>query len=191
MSITIDNHQKALSFIEIADWPKLSWVSIVKRNSKIISLLHGSYVETHSSWCVEAVWDGEFSNGDFDQTDLVFGTGVRVRGDQVFFISSGGTLNRLHWYQDSNALFVSNSLSALLAVANIDLVADYAYADAMASITNGLLSYQREIPSILGPIHIVYYNNIKIENNEISEDYKPLPPISFPVRLSGQFNRAG
>lgn len=171
--MNIDLHQTALKFTEVTDWPKLSWVAAAKRGCEIITILHGSCVETHASWCVEAVWDDEFSNGDFDRTDLVFGTGIRMRGDQVFFVSSGDTLNRLHWYENKKTIFVSNSLPALLAVADIGLVQDYAYADAMASITDGLLSYQTQIPSTLGPIHIVYYNNIRLKDDEISEVAKP------------------
>ena len=179
MPNTIDKNRVALSFKKVADWPKLSWVAIVEKGSDAITILHGSNVETNFSWCAEAVWAGSFEEGDFDRTDLVVGTGVRVRGDEVLFVSSGDTLNRLHWYQGGKETVVSNSLPALLAVADIDLVDDYPYADAMASIVNGLHSYQREIPSTGGPIHIGYYNNLKLANGEITEVAKPSSAPDF------------
>lgn len=179
MPNTIDRNMVALSFKKVADWPKLSWVAVVKEASDAITILHGGNVETNSSWCAEAVWAGRYESGDFDRTDLVVGTGVRVRGGEVFFVSSGDTLNRLHWYQGNKEIVVSNSLPALLAVADIDLVDDYPYADAMASIVKGLHSYQREIPSTGGPIHIVYFNNLKLVGDEITEIAKPSTSPDF------------
>lgn len=179
MAMVIDKPMRTLNCKEVVDWPMLSWVAVARKGSNTISVLHGGRVEISSEWCAEAVWDGLFSNGDFDRTDLIFGTGIRVREQAVYFVTSGDTLNRLHWYQDDTGIFVSNSLPALLAVANIDLIESYPYADAMASIVEGLKSYRREIPATEGPIHIVYFNNIKLENDQISEVAKPSSAPDF------------
>jgi hypothetical protein len=69
---------------------------VLKLGSETVSVLHGPRVETNPDWCVEAVWAGSFSEGGFDLTDVIVGTGIRIRGDKVLFVSSGDTLNRLH-----------------------------------------------------------------------------------------------
>ena len=98
---------KRLVFREVPDWPKLSWLAAMKRGSDSVSVLHGPCVETNPAWCVEAVWVGRFPDGDFDSTDLVVGTGIRVRREGVLFISSGDTLNRLHCHEDGETIYIS------------------------------------------------------------------------------------
>lgn len=69
-----------LKNILIPDWPKLTWIAFITRGSNIINVLHGPMVETSDKWIVEGVWAGQFSKGDFDRTDLFFGTGIRLKG---------------------------------------------------------------------------------------------------------------
>lgn len=165
---------------EVSGWPKLTWVAVVELCSTRVSVLHGPCVETSPNWCVEAVWAGDFSEGDFDLTDIVVGTGVRLRDDDVVFVSSGDTLNRLHHFTDAGTVYVSNSLSALLAVADLDLISDYDYASAMESIQNGLVSYVREVPSTRGPIHLTYFHNLVVTGSTIAQVAKPssAPPLT-------------
>lgn len=170
--MSVQNH-RTLEFVAIPQWPKLSWVAVMEHGIRPIRILHGPRVEVNPQWCAEAVWAGNFRDGDFDRTDLVVGTGVRLRGDEVLFVSSSDTLNRLFWHRGSDRQLVSNSLPALLAMAHIDLLDDYPYADAMASIIHGLYSYQRELPSSGGPVRVVYFNNLTLANDEITETPKP------------------
>jgi hypothetical protein len=142
---------------------------------------------------VEGVWAGDFSKGDFDVTDVVVGTGLRVRDDHILFISSGDTLSRLHHFEDKNTLFVSNSLSALLAIADLALLPDYDYASAMESIINGLVSYVRGIRSTAGTIHLTYFNNLMVTGSGVAEVAKPsLAPdfTSFASYRDYLFNSA-
>lgn len=178
-TVLSDQAHRVLEFVAIPQWPKLSWVAVMKHGVRPIRIFHGPCVEVNPQWCAEAAWVGNFTDGDFDRTDLVVGTGVRLRADDVLFVSSGDTLNRLFWHRGRDRQIVSNSLPALLAVANIDLVDGYPYADAMASIVNGLHSYQREIPSSGGPVRVVYFNNLKLVNDEISEIPKPSTSPDF------------
>jgi len=170
---------KRLICKEVSGWPKLAWVAIVSLRSGTVSALHGPCVETNPNWCVEAVWAGDFSKGDFDLTDIVIGTGIRIRGDDIFFVSSGDTLNRLHYFQDDDILYVSNSLSGLMAIAESSFIDDYDYAYAMESIKNGLVSYVREIPSTRGAIQLIYYNNLAVINSAVVEVAKPLSAPDF------------
>ena len=73
-------------------------------------------VETGPNWCVEAVWAGPFEAADFDRTDLMFGTGIRARGDHLMFVNSGTAVDRL--ISTSLAFFTAVSL-AVMAVAGL------------------------------------------------------------------------
>ena len=86
-----------LIYNRIESWPRLAWVAELKQGLEKITIFHGSDVETTEQWCVEAVWAGDYSRGDFDQTDLIFGSGIRCRDNKAVFVSSGSTLDRL-WY---------------------------------------------------------------------------------------------
>ena len=50
---------------------------------------HGLGVETTPEWFCEAAWAGEYQRGDFDRTDIVAGTGGRIRNGTVVFVSAG------------------------------------------------------------------------------------------------------
>ena len=73
----------------IAEWPPLAWLARCRPGETTIDVFHGRRVEIAADWLCEAAWNGSFADGDFDRTDLVFGSGVRVRGDRVCFVSSG------------------------------------------------------------------------------------------------------
>ena len=170
---------KRLTCRRVSGWPKLAWVATMNLGSDTVSVLHGPCVETNTDWCVEAVWAGDFPDGDFDLTDVVVGTGVRVRGDTVAFVSSGDTLNRLHHFKENETLYVSNSLPALMALADLTLISDYDYASAMESIKDGLVSYVREIPSTRGAIRLTYFHNLVGSGAIISEIRKPSSTPDF------------
>jgi hypothetical protein len=170
---------KRLICKEVPGWPKLAWVAVMKLGSDAVSVLHGPGVETGPDWCVEAVWAGDFSAGGFDLTDVVVGTGVRLRDDNVVFVSSGDTLNRLHHLKKEEMIYVSNSLPALLAIVDSTLFPDYDYAPAMQSINNGLARYVREIPSTRGSVHLTYFNNLVVSDLGFVELAKPSSAPDF------------
>jgi hypothetical protein len=146
---------------QVPDWPRLAWVAMVRRHLETVWVLHGRCVETTPTSCVEAVWPGKFHEADFDLSDIVIGTGIRVRPDSIRFVSSSDTLNRLYYFEDEErTLFVANSLPALLAVADLDLVPDFDYGRAMLSIRNGLVTHAREIRSSRGNIRLLYLHNL-------------------------------
>ena len=64
---------------EISDWPPLAWLAIFNDGTTAVRILHGSRVESAVDRVIEGVWDGNFADGDFDQTDIVAGSGCRVR----------------------------------------------------------------------------------------------------------------
>lgn len=82
-----------IQFRHVFGWPPLAWVAQCFDTEVVLA--HGSRVEIAQDWFAEAVWPGAFEEGRFDQTDLVFGSGGRLSGGTVTFVSSGSTVDRL------------------------------------------------------------------------------------------------
>lgn len=162
-----------LEYKTIQKWPNLAWVAVFANGTGRIVVYHGPMVETMDNWCVEAVWAGKFLDGDFDRTDLVFGTGVRCRNGRLLFVSSGSTLDRLCYCHKSGVWYVSNSLPALLATADLFLNEDYDYAEDLKTICGGLKSYKRTLPAESVDLKLLYFNNLIYDGQSIKEVDKP------------------
>jgi len=157
----------------ISNWPKLAWAAKFRPGTPPIRVYHGPHVEIGNGFCVEAVWAGNFAAGGFDQTDLIFGSGIRCRDNQVVFVSSGTTTDRLWYYQGDPFWYVSNSLPALLATADLSLRDDYHYFPDLRSICNGLDQYTRSIPAVPSDIRVLYFHNLVYDGQGLRETEKP------------------
>ena len=156
------------------NWPPLAWVAHCPTGGGSIDVLRGRRVETRPDWFCEAVWAGEFSAGNFDETDIVAGTGGRIVDGAVVFVSSGSTVDRLQYFLDSRGLWISNSFCALLSTIGAYVDPTYpAYSDDFDSIVNGLHAYKREIDTSRGPVQLVYFNNVRWDGYRVSEQPKP------------------
>jgi hypothetical protein len=128
-----------LSYELAPSWPGLAWAAICENGSSSIPVIHGPAVDRRENWFCEAVWNGPFSEGNFDQTDVVFGSGARCRPDGVTFVSSAAASDRLQVSVRGNRTFVSNSLPCLMAVTGARLDPTFrGYADLFLSVTRGL-----------------------------------------------------
>ena len=163
-----------LKNILIPDWPKLTWIAFITRGSNIINVLHGPMVETSDKWIVEGVWAGQFSKGDFDRTDLFFGTGIRLRRNKIIFVTAGSVFDRLLYFKDNDFVAVSNSLPALLVGTNSNLIEDYKhYSKDIRSMIYGLQKRVRHIPTNKGNVTSIIFNNLLFEDGKIDEKEKP------------------
>ncbi len=153
-------------------WPKLAWVARFTDSAETIEVLHGPMVETGNGWCVEAVWAGPFEAADFDRTELVFGTGIRCRGQHVTFVSSGTTLDRLWYRGQEGTWFISNSLPALMAVADLSLLEDHSYYDDWQTVW-GAETCLRLFPTQEGEASVAWFNNLLYDGNDLKEVVKP------------------
>jgi hypothetical protein len=137
-------------------------------------LAHGSRVETAQDWFAEAVWPGPFREGGFDQTDLVFGSGGRMSGGTVTFVSSGSTVDRLVSIQVGTHAYVSNSLVALCATLNlsVDPLSDDYYST-FRSIQGGLQEYKRLLQTTRGPLRLTYFENLRWDGQSLHIIEKP------------------
>ena len=163
-----------LHFMPVPAWPKLAWVAKCTHAVAAIVVRHGLGVETSENWCVEAAWDGKFGEGDFDRTDLVFGSGIRCRGDSVVFVSSGTTMDRLWYVHHADMWYVANSLPAILAVTGMSLCDEYTgYAEDVSTICGGLRNYKRSLPTDAEDVCVVYHSNLVYDGHDLVESSKP------------------
>jgi hypothetical protein len=159
----------------VSGWPKLAWTAVLTPVSEEIQFLHGPRVEVCEDWAVEAVWAGDFEAGDFDRTDLIFGSGVRCREDQVVFVTSGTIMDRLWYYRKDEKWYVSNSLGALCACADLSLLEDFCYVnDRQSAIrtTWGVESCTGTFPTDSGEGHLIWFHNLIYENGSFREESK-------------------
>lgn len=161
----------------VPKWPKLAWLARFEPGANRITVYHGPMVEVADEWIVEAVWAGDFASGDFDKTDLVVGTGIRNRGDRIVFVSSGTAVDRLWHCVHLGQMHISNSLAALLAVADLSLADDYeGHVHDIETIdepAGGLSKYVRQFRTTGPAINVLYYNNLVFGDHTLQEVPKP------------------
>ena len=157
------------------DWPCLSWLAQCFQQDETIQIFHGKQVETKDHWFCEAAWDGDFETGNFDQTDLVFGSGGRIRNDNLCFVSSGSNLDRLHTFERNGITYVSNSFICLLAWIDADPDVGYwNYSQDFANYRYTIFG-QRIIPfpSTAGTVNLTYFSNLTCNGERLKECDKP------------------
>jgi hypothetical protein len=161
-----------LLFTNKIEWPKLAWVAKCERDE--VNVFHGSGVEISNDWCFEGVWQGDFQKGDFDLTDNVYGTGVRLRDNVVSFVTPIHDLDRLY-YTDINPQihYVSNTLPGLLALSGLELSNSINYANVLTSFYYFYKKPLTIMPTRSGNnIHLLYYNNIQYDGDSLNEKEK-------------------
>ena len=166
-------------------WPVQSWLAECHADRVIVR--HGRRVETRPQWFCEAAWDGPFEDGDFDRTDVVAGTGGRLRGGAVVFVPTGATTDRLASIDlpspaDGSArrTLVSNSLACLLRVAGATPNPTYRhYRRDIQTIIRGLDKYRPSIDTSLGPCRLWYFHNLRWDGRALSPVEKPEPDRDF------------
>ncbi|MFV8835524.1 hypothetical protein ACNSTU_11210 [Aquisalimonas sp. APHAB1-3] len=150
-----------VSFQSIPEWPPLAWLAECERPGQRIHVSHGGGVETAESWFCEAVWPGEFSAGDIDRQDLLFGSGGRLRDGALTFVSSAATVDRLQLLETDARLLVSNSLACLLEAVGGEVEPVYSgYYRDFRSIVRGIRQYKPTLTTSAGEVRFVYHDNV-------------------------------
>ncbi len=152
----------------------LAWLAYCPRGSEKIRLHHGLQVEIRADWFAEAIWDGDFADGDFDQTDLVFGSGGRLRSDGFRLISAGSGQDRLLVHESDTGVHISNSLPCLLATLDADLDHTWkSYHTDLTTIAMGLSKYKQTMATSCGDIRLIYFNNLLWDGRQLIVEAKP------------------
>jgi hypothetical protein len=161
-------------YVEAPEWPPLAWLARCHAGSSTVAVFHGPRVETTDEWFAEAVWAGDYEAGGFDQTDVVAGSGARLRDDTVVFVSSGSTVDRLHSLQGGDDTWISNSLSCLLATVKGSLDPTYpSYLRDIHTIIYGLNNYQRVLKTSAGAVQLTYFENLRWDGSTLTVEAKP------------------
>ena len=159
---------------DMPSWPPLAWACRCVECEDHVTLFHGSSVEARDDWFCEAVWDGEFTQGDFDRTDVVTGSGGRVRNGTLVFVSSASTVDRLQWINMEGKLWVSNSLACLLSVTDASVQTGYGkYFEDFGKIVDGLSVLPLILETSKGGVRFVYFHNLSWDGVEIANQEKP------------------
>ncbi len=169
-----------LTYLQIDEWPPLAWLAVCTSRRDEILVVHGSRVETRPSWFCEAVWAGEYAAGDFDRTDIVAGSGGRLRDGVITFVSSGSTCDRLVSLEGTRQLLVANSITCLLAAKGGSAVRTYPrYLRDFGSVMFGRERYQRQIPSTVGELRLTYFDNLSWSGSACTVLPKPGATTNF------------
>jgi hypothetical protein len=157
--------------------PQLAWVAQVNRRSGTVILVHGAQVEVRSTFFIEGVWNGAFENGDFGETDCVFGSGAILNDESIRFVGSASTVDSFYYVDEEAQVTVSNSLPLLLAFIE-DALDPHCpdYPTICDSVLNGIDDYRRDIPTKRGKVHRQIYRNLDVCKDKISESEKKMPP---------------
>lgn len=169
-----------LQFLPADGWPPLAWLALCVPGSEEVVVRHGPRVERRPEWFCEAVWDGPFETGDFHRTDVVFGSGGRLDGGGIVFVSAGTTVDRLHTIELPEGVLVSNSLACLLAAARATVDPAYgAYFQDFMTIRRGLRHYKRTLATSVGPVQLTYYDNLRWDGRRLVAEPKAWPRRDF------------
>jgi hypothetical protein len=159
-----------LDYKPMPNWPVLSWLAVCETGTDRVLVFHGQDVETQPYWFCEAIWDGAYSDGNLDQTDLIFGSGARCRADRITFVSSGATIDRLQFLQRDPLVLVSNSLGCLLTIAGLEPDPQFrGYIDLFSSIGRGYKGCDRFVPLRDGAAQLVYFQNLEWDSQTLRE----------------------
>ena len=172
-----------LVFRSIEGWPPLAWLARCDARTGEVSVLHGRRVETTREWFCEAAWDGPYEAGDFDQTDIVTGSGGRVRDGGVTFVASGALCDRLHSFEDADRIvWISNSLPCLLQSIGGEVdPTDTAYGNFFLTIRHGIDKYNRWLQTSAGPVQLTYFDNLRWDDDGATTlEPKPFGDRTFP-----------
>jgi hypothetical protein len=157
--------------------PQLAWVAEVNRRSGLITLVHGRKVEVRPNFFIEGVWNGSFADGDFGETDCVFGSGAILNDQAIRFVPSASTIDSLH-YAESGAgvITVSNSLPLLLAYTG-DALNPHCpdYPIICDSVMHGIDDYRRNIPTHRRMVQRQIYRNLEVSRDNIAQLDKRMP----------------
>lgn len=156
------------------DWPPGAWLAVCRGSNHELVVEHGPSVVTGERWFGEIVWDGDYTVGRFDQTDVVYGSGGTKTDEGVCFAASATTTDRLVSLEQADKTLVSNSLVCLIAAADAQVDPLYPhYRRDLTSIIRGLDRYQRTLPTSVGPVELTYYDHLLWDGTALRRRPKP------------------
>lgn len=169
-----------LEYSRVPEWPSLAWLAKLEQGNSSVSVQCGERLETNHDWFCEAVWAGEYGSGNFDQSDIVAGSGARARNGELIFVSAGATVDRLVSIELKDVFYVSNSLPCILETINASIDPSYPhyFAD-LNSIIHGVDKYCRFLRTSVGSLRLTYFENLIWNGKSLQPIPKPFPRRDF------------
>lgn len=134
-------------YITINNLPRLSWLADADKKSGKVKVFCGKAVECFPEFFVAGVWDGEFLKADFDTSDAFYGTGAKIFGETLDFVTPSHALARIQSFEEEHRLCVSNSLPFLASYCALSLdPGQDQYESYFCSILDGLKKYKEYVP---------------------------------------------
>src|SRR5512145_1007040 len=167
-----------LEFRELSSLPKLAWLAEVHRDTRIVTVCHGSAVETRHDWCVEGTWDAPFEEGNFHRAENFFGSGIRVDGERLVFSASVALVDRLFHASWNGRFLVANSLLQILAGTGARLDPRHNYRTESFASGSGIKSYPNAFQVIHPELHRIfqeYHCNLVLRDVEIERELRSQP----------------
>jgi hypothetical protein len=174
----------AVRFEECPSVPRLAWCAVYEADSRILTVYHGSWVETGQERFFEGAWNGDLAGDGFCDAFMT-GTGGRIARDSITFVAPSHTLDRLNVIRKARTTIVSNSFPFILAMAGEELDDDFLFYDSLwASIRRGLGRYERSLRMNGGGEVSLYYccNLTLTQAGEVIETPKPRSPAMQSYR---------
>ena len=69
-------------FHQIDSLPRLAWCATFHRGEEVVEVVHGPWVETQDNFFCEGAWNGDFTQGSF-QNAFMMGSGGRLAQGMV------------------------------------------------------------------------------------------------------------
>ena len=166
-----------IEYTEDDSFPRLGWIASIDAEKKTVNVIHGKYVECRDGWAVEGVWDGEFQEGNFHQTEVFFGSGIRLDRGKIYFVASCALTDKIMYCKVRNNLIFSNSLLLLLGFTGARMDWAHDYRDEAISVNlKGVEEYDKRFRVVHPEISYFYqvlYENVVFRNGEIHFEFKP------------------
>jgi len=124
---------------------------------------------------VEGVWANEFEKGNFHQSENFFGSGIRIKGDKVYFSTTSSPIDRLLFCEYKGMHLFSNSLILLLATTGAKLDVNHNYKREVNSVCVSRKEYNRVFTVIHPEIqnfYQVFHENIIFSKGKITFEYR-------------------
>ena len=171
------------------EMPKLGWTMHIKKNTSEVQINVGDYVDTFDDWFVSGVWDGPFTEANFEAAQFLCATAIKKEEDHITVYSPTHERQRFCYIKYEDEIIFSNSIPLLLAVSgeSADVSCDQ-YEKFLCAILSGTKKYEQQIPIANGKvIHQIFCADITVDG-EIDLNYRHKPKHRDFVDFDDYYN---
>jgi hypothetical protein len=140
--------------------PPLAWVAHV--GDHVIEVDCGTSVRCAEKAFFEGTWVGPPELSAVLDSTAPFGTGMVIRGPDLFAIPPGHSTALLFSWRSGTELYIANTFVGLLAKAGLELLPGTDYTSLFARIADGLRATPTDLPTSAGPAQYHLFENLRV-----------------------------